>query len=189
MGPGRGPGLAHPRWRALSVETQWARRAAVGFRQQHVSMRPDDAGRHVSTAKRRSADHAHQHRRLHRRRLLRHSVPVERLLWLQPGGHGRTRSRLRHQVPGDRDRKSTRLNSSHLGISYAVLCLKNDGIIHLEEPLDGKLYVALIFQLRESTIRSTAQMLFPMWATQGWMQPFLFVELSDAIREPLDTNL
>src|SRR5205814_9854791 len=25
---------------------------------------------------------------------------------------------------GDRDRKSTRLNSSHLGISYAVFCLK-----------------------------------------------------------------
>src|ERR1035438_9044199 len=26
--------------------------------------------------------------------------------------------------PGDTDRKSTRLNSSHLGISYAVFCLK-----------------------------------------------------------------
>src|SRR2546426_2062658 len=26
--------------------------------------------------------------------------------------------------PGDRDRKSTRLNSSHLVISYAVFCLK-----------------------------------------------------------------
>src|SRR5437899_6802496 len=26
--------------------------------------------------------------------------------------------------PRDRDRKSTRLNSSHLGISYAVFCLK-----------------------------------------------------------------
>src|SRR5205814_7479579 len=26
--------------------------------------------------------------------------------------------------PMDRDRKSTRLNSSHLGISYAVFCLK-----------------------------------------------------------------
>src|SRR5436853_7932646 len=28
------------------------------------------------------------------------------------------------QLEGDRDRKSTRLNSSHLGISYAVFCLK-----------------------------------------------------------------
>src|SRR5262245_66560559 len=30
---------------------------------------------------------------------------------------------LRHRQPGQ-DRKSTRLNSSHLGISYAVFCLK-----------------------------------------------------------------
>src|SRR5258705_7046692 len=28
------------------------------------------------------------------------------------------------QLPRVRDRKSTRLNSSHLGISYAVFCLK-----------------------------------------------------------------
>src|ERR1039458_8827062 len=31
---------------------------------------------------------------------------------------------LRTMLPGGRDRKSTRLNSSHLGISYAVFCLK-----------------------------------------------------------------
>src|SRR5205814_9414197 len=30
----------------------------------------------------------------------------------------------RRAVPIDLDRKSTRLNSSHLGISYAVFCLK-----------------------------------------------------------------
>src|SRR5258705_9700909 len=29
-----------------------------------------------------------------------------------------------HRVRGPPDRKSTRLNSSHLGISYAVFCLK-----------------------------------------------------------------
>src|SRR5262245_65093494 len=34
----------------------------------------------------------------------------------QPGG--------RENDPAARDRKSTRLNSSHLGISYAVFCLK-----------------------------------------------------------------
>jgi len=63
------------------------------------------------------------------------------------------------------------------------------GVIHLEKPLDEKLGVELIFHLRETTIRSKAQMLFPMWATQGWMQPFRFVELTDADRETLDTNL
>src|SRR5699024_12210689 len=39
----------------------------------------------------------------------------------EPGGHGR----LGHQEQaGDEDRKSTRLNSSHVSISYAVFCLK-----------------------------------------------------------------
>src|SRR5437899_8390177 len=32
--------------------------------------------------------------------------------------------RLRHRPVRIQDRKSTRLNSSHLGISYAVFCLK-----------------------------------------------------------------
>jgi len=63
------------------------------------------------------------------------------------------------------------------------------GVIHLEKPLDEKLEVELIFHLHETTIRGKAQMLFPMWATQGWMQPFRFVDLSDANREALDTNL
>lgn len=63
------------------------------------------------------------------------------------------------------------------------------GVIHLEKPLDEKLEVELIFHLRAATIRSKAQLLFPMWATQGWMQPFRFVNLSDASREILDANL
>src|SRR5437870_8088064 len=39
---------------------------------------------------------------------------------------GRSRERLRGGCGGDRDRdrKSTRLNSSHVAISYAVFCLK-----------------------------------------------------------------
>jgi hypothetical protein len=63
------------------------------------------------------------------------------------------------------------------------------GVVHLEKPLDEKLEVQLIFHLKETTIREKAQMLFPMWATQGWMQPFRFVGLSDASRETLDANL
>src|SRR5258705_6017803 len=39
----------------------------------------------------------------------------------------RVEGRLHHLVlAGARDRKSTRLNSSHLGISYAVFCLKKE---------------------------------------------------------------
>jgi len=63
------------------------------------------------------------------------------------------------------------------------------GVVHLEKPLDEKLEVELIFHLGESTIRGKAQMLFPMWATQGWMQPFRFVDMSDASRATLDANL
>src|SRR5258705_5304030 len=39
---------------------------------------------------------------------------------LRRGDHPRDDRRVRHEE----DRKSTRLNSSHLGISYAVFCLK-----------------------------------------------------------------
>src|SRR5256885_4222888 len=40
-------------------------------------------------------------------------------------------------TPGGRDRKSTRLNSSHLVISYAVFCLKKKKKMHtaLAQPL------------------------------------------------------
>src|SRR5690606_39633493 len=34
------------------------------------------------------------------------------------------RERVTETMPGVKDRKSTRLNSSHVKISYAVLCLK-----------------------------------------------------------------
>src|SRR3712207_8304339 len=43
-----------------------------------------------------------------------------------PGPGARLRRRARHH--GDGDRKSTRLNSSHANISYAVFCLKKKKI-------------------------------------------------------------
>src|SRR3712207_7403455 len=43
----------------------------------------------------------------------------------QPGRHDLARTTsTRDLVPVDGDRKSTRLNSSHANISYAVFCLK-----------------------------------------------------------------
>jgi len=63
------------------------------------------------------------------------------------------------------------------------------GVIHLEKPLDEKLEVVMLFHIGGTTIREKAQMLFPMWATQGWMQPFRFVDLSEADRKALDANL
>src|ERR1039458_10690501 len=43
------------------------------------------------------------------------------------------------------DRKSTRLNSSHLGISYAVFCLKKKNHLHTS-------YAMICFVRREYTI-------------------------------------
>src|SRR5690242_15332606 len=63
------------------------------------------------------------------------------------------------------------------------------GVIHLEQPLDEKLKVDLVFHIKETTIHTKAQMLFPMWATQGWMQPFRFVDLTDEGRDTLDAAL
>lgn len=63
------------------------------------------------------------------------------------------------------------------------------GVVHLEKPLDEKVGVELIFHIEGATIREKAEMLFPMWATQGWMQPFRFIEMSDESRSSLDAQL
>src|SRR3712207_7175597 len=52
------------------------------------------------------------------------------------GGHGgrddgRVTVRVRRCAVACQDRKSTRLNSSHANISYAVFCLKKKNHIHL----------------------------------------------------------
>src|SRR5205814_10183063 len=59
-----------------------------------------------------------------------HRAAVHLGLHRLPGGvrHGQSLEGVRHPdlalVHSPGDRKSTRLNSSHLGISYAVFCLK-----------------------------------------------------------------
>jgi hypothetical protein len=63
------------------------------------------------------------------------------------------------------------------------------GLMHVEKPLDEKLKVELIFHLGKTTVREKAEMMFPMWATQGWLQPFRFIELPEASREDLQKSL
>src|SRR3712207_6916714 len=46
------------------------------------------------------------------------------------------RWRREYESRGERDRKSTRLNSSHANISYAVFCLKKKQIHHERELRD-----------------------------------------------------
>jgi len=63
------------------------------------------------------------------------------------------------------------------------------GLVHLEKPLDEKLKVEFIFHVGDSTIRERAEIMFPMWATQGWLQPFRFIELPEASKNALETSL
>jgi len=63
------------------------------------------------------------------------------------------------------------------------------GMVHLEKPLDEKIEVEMIFHLCNATVRTKAMMLFPMWATQGWLQPFRFIDLSEADKKSLAANL
>src|SRR5438045_5690342 len=61
--------------------------------------------------------------------LFRSPVPVHLAVVFGVVEHGqfqvrRGADRTAHADPRREDRKSTRLNSSHLGISYAVFCLK-----------------------------------------------------------------
>src|SRR5215471_3288904 len=46
------------------------------------------------------------------------------------------RSERKRERPGSRDRKSTRLNSSHVEISYAVFCLKKKKITKQQNDVD-----------------------------------------------------
>jgi hypothetical protein len=63
------------------------------------------------------------------------------------------------------------------------------GLVNIEKPLDEKLQVEFIFHLGETTIREKVEMMFPMWATQGWLQPFRFVDLPEEHRNTLEANL
>src|SRR5262245_64153832 len=62
------------------------------------------------------------------KRQRRVAIPMGQLLLFEPAGLELVvtvrKLRIGRAYGGNQDRKSTRLNSSHLGISYAVFCLK-----------------------------------------------------------------
>ncbi len=65
----------------------------------------------------------------------------------------------------------------------------NGGLLSLESPLDEGIRVTVLFHVGLTSMRCRAQMLFPMWATQGCLQPFRFTELSELFRSELDREL
>jgi hypothetical protein len=62
------------------------------------------------------------------------------------------------------------------------------GLLHVLKPVDEGIKVEVIFHI-SSTIRSKARMLFPMWATQGYLQPFQFSDLKEEDRQQLESDL
>jgi hypothetical protein len=65
----------------------------------------------------------------------------------------------------------------------------NGGLLQLEKPLDEGIVVEVLFHVGGTTVRSLAEMLFPMWATKGCLQPFRFKDLDDGIRVSLEEDL
>jgi hypothetical protein len=89
------------------------------------------------------------------------------------------------------------------GTVLSLVCLENGrqtrgkvhqlsitgGLLHLEAPLDEGIKVEVIFHVGTSTVRCKARMLFPMWATKGYLQPFEFTDLSEEDRANLQADL
>jgi hypothetical protein len=102
------------------------------------------------------------------------------------GKRGRGRGRPRHLWDAANQNSSPAAVS---GCAALQTLSTTGGLIHLQKPLDEKIEVELLFHVDHATIRGKAQMLFPMWATKGWLQPFRFVDLPEASRKGLEVNL
>jgi hypothetical protein len=63
------------------------------------------------------------------------------------------------------------------------------GLLYMEKPLDEGILVEIAFHLCNTTVRSQARALFPMWATQGYLQPFEFQALAEKDRNQLQADL
>lgn len=65
----------------------------------------------------------------------------------------------------------------------------NGGLLQLENPLDEATAIKLMFHLGNSTIRSRAEMLPPIWASRGWLQPFRFTAVDEQARTDLEAYI
>jgi len=65
----------------------------------------------------------------------------------------------------------------------------NGGLLSVAQPLDESIRVTVLFHLGSTSVRCRAQMLFPMWATKGCLQPFRFLDLPEAARASLNREL
>ena len=65
----------------------------------------------------------------------------------------------------------------------------NGGVLHLAHPLSEAGKVKLLFHVGSTTVHGQAEMMFPMWATRGCLQPFRFTALAEEERERLNSDI
>lgn len=65
----------------------------------------------------------------------------------------------------------------------------NGGLLQLDAPIDEGVVVEILFHVGTTTVRNNVEMLFPMWATKGCLQPFRFKDISAEIRASLEKDL
>jgi len=65
----------------------------------------------------------------------------------------------------------------------------NGALVSLANPLDEGIIVTVLFHLGLTSFRCRAQMMFPIWATKGCLQPFRILELSESGRASLSREL
>ena len=65
----------------------------------------------------------------------------------------------------------------------------NGGMVSLDQPLDEGIHVTVLFHVGCTSVRCRARMLFPMWATQGCLQPFRFQDMPEAYSVALGREL
>ena len=65
----------------------------------------------------------------------------------------------------------------------------NGGLLQLDAPIDEGVVVEVLFHVGSTTVRSKAEMMFPMWATQGCLQPFRFKDINEEMRSSLEDDL
>jgi hypothetical protein len=63
------------------------------------------------------------------------------------------------------------------------------GLLHLPQALDESIKVEVIFHIGSGTVRNKAVLLFPMWATQGCLQPFEFLDLTAENQQILERHV
>jgi hypothetical protein len=65
----------------------------------------------------------------------------------------------------------------------------NGGLLSLERPLDEGIKVTALFHVGTTSVRTRAEMMFPVWATKGCFQPIRFVDLPEEERNGLSKEL